>query len=268
MADAVKKLVPIRKVFDDEDFDLSAENQGYYCQQLQCENLSGAMETLGNYKMAALADGAQTLTAGFWFLAHIIPKATGYSFFMLPSNAYSTYHIPLYDPNYPQNPKSADWNTKVLNPHDKAGPAAKFEGFKAHGWQCTKKVTDPDTLEQSDKVMECNDNTILYDLITYNKGTDAKTKNLLKTKKFDFACNQYKAQRAEFQGDQMYVVAQGNNESIVLFKTPDGILCFNWASVEYKGNRPNVGSMSNGLSDCIGFVNELIEREMLGGEKF
>lgn len=268
MADAKVKLVPIRKVFDDEEFNLAAENQGYYCQQLQCENLSGAMETLGSYKMADLANGAQTLTAGFWFLAQIIPKATGYSFFMLPTTAYATYQIPLFDNTYPQNPKSADWSTKVLNPLAPAGPAGKFEGFKAHGWECVKKVTDPDTLEQSDKVMQCNDNTILYDLITYNKGTDAKTKATLKTKKFDFACNQYKASRADFQGDQMYVVGQGNNESIVLFKTPDGILAFNWASQEYKGNRKNVGSMANGLSDCIGFVNELVEREMLNGEKF
>merc|ERR1719295_1031181 len=158
--------------------------------------------------MAALANGAQTLTAGFWFLAQVIPKATGYSFFMLPSDNYATYQIPIYD------------------------------------------------------------NPIIYDLITYNKNTDMKTKNSLKTKKFDFAMNQYKASRAEFQGDQMYVVAQGNNESMVLFKTVDGIIGFNWASTEYKGNRKNVGSMSNGLSDCIGFVNELIEREMIGGEKF
>merc|ERR1719483_1919942 len=73
---------------------------------------------------------------------------------------------------------------------------------------------------------------------------------------------------SEFFGDQMYVVAQGNNESIVLFKFPDGIIAFNWASAEYKGARKNVGSMANGLSDCIGFVNELVEREMIGGEKF
>jgi len=258
MADAAKKLIPIRKIFDDEEYNLAAENNGYYCQQLQCENLSGAWETLGGYKMAALANGAQTLTAGFWFLAQIVPKATGYSLFMLPTTAYATYIIPLFDNQYPQNPKSADWQTQV----------DKFEGFKAHGWKCMKKVTDPDTLEVSEQMSQCNDNTIIYDLITYNKGTDAKTKNSLKTKKFDFACNQYKAQRAEFQGDQMYVVAQGNNESIALFKTPDGILAFNWASTEYKGNRAQVGSMSNGLSDCIGFVNELIEREMLNGEKF
>jgi len=258
MADAAKKLIPIRKIFDDEEYNLQAENNGYYCQQLQCENLSGAWETLGGYKMAALANGAQTLTAGFWFLAQIVPKATGYSFFMLPADHYKDYQIPLYDNKYPQNPKGADWGTQVDN----------FEGFKAHAWKCNKTVTNPDTLEQSLVMSQCNDNTIIYDLITYKKDTDPKTKNSLKTKKFDFACNQYKASRAEFAGDQMYVVAQGNNESMVLFKTPDGILAFNWASKEYKGNRANVGSMSNGLSDCIGFVNELIEREMLGGEKF
>jgi len=258
MADSAK-LIPLRKVFEDEDYNLMAENQGYYCQQLQCENMSGAWETLGNYKMAALANGAQTLTAGFWFLAQVIPKATGYSFFMLPSTAYNTYQIPIYDNQYPQNPKGAEWQASC----------AKFEGFKAHAWKCMKTVTNPETLEQTQEMKDCNDNTIIYDLISYNKSTtDAKTKNSLKTKKFDFACNQYKASRAEFQGDQMYVVAQGNNESIALFKTPDGILAFNWASTEYKGNRKNVGSMANGLSDCIGFVNELIEREMLGGEKF
>jgi len=257
MADSAK-LIPIRKVFEDEEYNLMAENQGYYCQQLQCENMAGAWETLGNYKMAALANGAQTLTAGFWFLAQVIPKATGYSFFMLPSDNYATYQIPIYDNQYPQNPKGADW----------AATCAKFEGFKAHAWKCNKTVTNPETLEQTTEMKDCNDNTIIYDLITYNKNTDMKTKNSLKTKKFDFAMNQYKASRAEFQGDQMYVVAQGNNESMVLFKTVDGIIGFNWASTEYKGNRKNVGSMSNGLSDCIGFVNELIEREMIGGEKF
>jgi len=257
MADSAK-LIPIRKVFEDEEYNLMAENQGYYCQQLQCENMAGAWETLGNYKMAALANGAQTLTAGFWFLAQVIPKATGYSFFMLPSDNYATYQIPIYDNQYPQNPKGADW----------AATCNKFEGFKAHAWKCNKTVTNPETLEQTTEMKDCNDNTIIYDLITYNKNTDMKTKNSLKTKKFDFAMNQYKASRAEFQGDQMYVVAQGNNESMVLFKTVDGIIGFNWASTEYKGNRKNVGSMSNGLSDCIGFVNELIEREMIGGEKF
>jgi len=257
MADSAK-LIPIRKVFEDEEYNLMAENQGYYCQQLQCENMAGAWETLGNYKMAALANGAQTLTAGFWFLAQVIPKATGYSFFMLPSDNYATYQIPIYDNQYPQNPKGADW----------AAQCNKFEGFKAHAWKCNKTVTNPETLEQTTEMKDCNDNTIIYDLITYNKNTDMKTKNSLKTKKFDFAMNQYKASRAEFQGDQMYVVAQGNNESMVLFKTVDGIIGFNWASTEYKGNRKNVGSMSNGLSDCIGFVNELIEREMIGGEKF
>merc|ERR1719285_710171 len=150
--------------------------------------------------MAALANGAQTLTAGFWFLAQVIPKATGYSFFMLPSTAYNTYQIPIYDNQYPQNPKGADWQASC----------AKFEGFKAHAWKCMKTVTNPETLEQTQEI----------------------------------------------------------NESIALFKTPDGIIAFNWVSTEYKGNRKNVGSMANGLSDCIGFVNELIEREMLGGEKF
>merc|ERR1740129_1572937 len=162
--------------------------------------------------MVALANGAQTLTAGFWFLAQVMPKATGYSFFMLPATAYSTYQIPIYDNQYPQNPKGADWQSSC----------AKFEGFKAHAWKCMKNVTNPETLEQTQEMKDCNDNTIIYDLITYNKTTDAKTKNSLKTKKFDFACNQY------------------------------------------KGSRKNVGSMANGLSDCIGFVNELVEREMLG----
>merc|ERR1719489_636251 len=79
--------------------------------------------------MAALANGAQTLTAGFWFLAQVIPKATGYSFFMLPSTAYNTYQIPIYDNQYPQNPKGADWQASC----------AKFEGFKAHAWKCMKR---------------------------------------------------------------------------------------------------------------------------------
>jgi len=259
MADSAK-LIPIRKVFEDEEYNLKAENNNYYCQQLSCENMAGAWETLGNYKMVDLANGAQTLTAGFWFLAQVMPKATGYSFFMLPASAYTTYQIPIFDQQYPQNPKGPDWQAIC---------SSKFEGFKAHGWKCMKTVTDPVTLDPSQEMKDCNDNTIIYDLISYNKTTtDAKTKNSLKTKKFDFAMNQYKASRAEFQGDQMYVVAQGNNESIVLFKFPDGIIAFNWASAEYKGNRKNVGSMANGLSDCIGFVNELVEREMIGGEKF
>merc|ERR1719285_216792 len=123
--------------------------------------------------MAALANGAQTLTAGFWFLAQVIPKATGYSFFMLPSTAYNTYQIPIYDNQYPQNPKGADWQASC----------AKFEGFKAHAWKCMKTVTNPETLEQTQEMKDCNDNTIIYDLISYNKSTtDAKTKNSLKTK--------------------------------------------------------------------------------------
>jgi len=261
MADSAK-LIPLRKVFEDEEYNLQAENQGYYCQQLSCENMAGAWDTLANYKMDALANGSQTLTAGFWFLAQIIPKTTGYSFFMLPAKAYSSYAIPLYDNTfYRQNPKGADWKAKTTN-------NTSFEGFKAHAWECMKTVTDPDTLTQKQENQTCNDNTILYDLISYKKDTDAKTKASLKTKKFDFAMNQYKASRAEFQGEQMYIVAQGNNESIALFKTPMGILGFNWASTEYKGDRRPVGSMANGLSDCIGFVNELVEREMLEGEKF
>merc|ERR1719483_1649922 len=72
--------------------------------------------------MVDLANGAQTLTAGFWFLAQVMPKATGYSFFMLPASAYTTYQIPIFDQQYPQNPKGPDWQAIC---------SSKFEGFKA-----------------------------------------------------------------------------------------------------------------------------------------
>merc|ERR1719499_579863 len=64
--------------------------------------------------MAALANGAQTLTAGFWFLAQVIPKATGYSFFMLPSTAYNTYQIPIYDK--PSLQDSGSWPKSYQRP--------------------------------------------------------------------------------------------------------------------------------------------------------
>jgi len=266
MADASKKkLLKLRKVFDDEDqFDLAAVQGGYYVPHLGA-NLSAAWGVLEQFKMDAIANGAQTsLAPGFWFLAQVIPQATGYSMFILPKSNYGSYAIPLYDNTYPQNPKSVpngDWGAAI-------NQNGKFEGFKAHGWTCTKKVTDPDTLETTDKPVQCNDNTIIYNIITYNKDTDKKTKDNMGTMKFDFAMNQYKANRADFKGDQMWVSAQGNNENIMIFKQPMGIIGFNWPTLEYKGNRTPVGSISNGISDCISFVNELIEKEMLDGEKW
>jgi len=262
MADAKKKLLKLRKVFDDEDqFDLAALQGGYYAQSLGA-NLSAAWGVLEQYKMDALALGAQTtLAPGFWFLAQVIPQATGYSMFFLPKSNYDSYVIPLYDNTYAQNPKGAEWGAKV-------NANGKFEGFKAHGWTCTKKVTDPDTLETSDQQVQCNDNTIIYQMIMYKQDADKKTKDGMGSMRFDFAMNQYKANKADFKGNQMWVSAQGNNENIMIFKQPMGIIGFNWPTLEYKGNRVPVGSISNGVSDCIGFVNELIEKEMLDGEKW
>jgi len=262
MADAKKKLLKLRKVFDDEDqFDLAALHGGYYAQSLGA-NLSAAWGVLEQYKMDALALGAQTtLAPGFWFLAQVIPQATGYSMFFLPKSNYDSYVIPLYDNTYAQNPKGAEWGAKV-------NANGKFEGFKAHGWTCTKKVTDPDTLETSDQQVQCNDNTIIYQMIMYKQDADKKTKDGMGSMRFDFAMNQYKANKADFKGNQMWVSAQGNNENIMIFKQPMGIIGFNWPTLEYKGNRVPVGSISNGVSDCIGFVNELIEKEMLDGEKW
>jgi len=262
MADAKKKLLKLRKVFDDEDqFDLAALQGGYYAQSLGA-NLSAAWGVLEQYKMDALALGAQTtLAPGFWFLAQVIPQATGYSMFFLPKSNYDSYVIPLYDNTYAQNPKGAEWGAKV-------NANGKFEGFKAHGWTCTKKVTDPDTLETSDQQVQCNDNTIIYQMIMYKQGADKKTKDGMGSMRFDFAMNQYKANKADFKGNQMWVSAQGNNENIMIFKQPMGIIGFNWPTLEYKGDRVPVGSISNGVSDCISFVNELIEKEMLDGEKW
>ena len=171
MADASKKkIIDLRKIFEDEDYDLAAENQGWYCQQLQCKNLQGAWETLGNYTIKQLANGAQNLSAGYWFLAQIVPKVTGYSMFVLPDDA--GYRIPLFDNTYPQNHKAlpeGEWKAAISG--------GKFEGFKNYGW------------------------------------------------------------------------------------TP---------TLEYKGpgNRTPVGSVAKGIADCIGFINELIERDMLDGEKW
>lgn len=268
MADASKKkIIDLRKIFDDEEYNLAAENQGWYCQQLQCENLQGAWDTLGGYSIKALANGAQNLQAGYWFLAQIVPKVTGYSMFVLPDNAFKSYQIPLFDNTYPQNPKSlpeGGWKAAISG-------GGKFEGFKNYGWTCEKNVTDQETLLTSKQQVQCNDNTIIYNIMTYDQAkTDPKTKASLGTAKFDFACNQYKANRADFKGNQVWVSGIGNNENIMIFRHPSAIIGFNWPTLEYKGpgNRTPVGSVAKGISDCIGFINELIEREMLDGEKW
>jgi hypothetical protein len=117
MADSAK-LIPIRKVFEDEDYNLAAENQGYYCQQLQCENMSGAWETLGNYKMVALANGAQTLTAGFWFLAQVMPRPLVIPFSCFPQPPTAPIKFLFMTTNIPKTLKAQIGNRHAPNLKD------------------------------------------------------------------------------------------------------------------------------------------------------
>lgn len=265
-AEATKKskgappIAKLNKLYEDDSFDLNSLYNGYY--KDLGENFEAAWETIQttcNEKKMTMQHLAysQTWAQAWSFLASAIPLTTGCSLFFLPANAYASYAISLYDASYPQNPKFADATVS----------GGKFNGLLAHAWSVNMEVTQEDLTTKLQKV-DANDNTIIGKLIGYKESSGKAVQMELSKMKFDFACNKYKVIKAEFQGDQFMISASGNQECIMFFKAPEGILGVNWATKEYKGDRFNVGSL-NGYSSAVqSFYNELVERELLTGEKF
>jgi len=280
MAEAKKAQKPslkLQKVFEDDTFDLGSLYNGYYKAADSGfggeGTFEGAWEAICSRENLILPHLAypnannspfKFAWAHAWsLLSSAIPAATGVSMFMMPTQSYGNYWIPLYDQSYPQNP--------AFSKATLTGTITTFGGLMAYAWSSVEKVTKED-LTQADETVSNNDNNILYKMINYKNEQvpeEQRTKESeLKTLKFSFGLNKYKVVNSQFNGKQICLQADGNQESMMLFKCPEGIIGFNWASSEYKGDRMKVGSLKGIGSNVFTFYNELVDRELITGDKW
>lgn len=268
-APAEKKLhfPKMKDIFEDTEFDLSS-----ICNKEACvdTNLAASWNKItgSGWKIPNVAAGYQQWPAAWNLLAKAIPELTGVSLMFLPAANYQSYQPNLYTqaPYYQMNPKSAPGGELKVKAGDKVSDVA-FYGLCAHGWSAEQDVYKEDLTSSKEQVV-CNDNIIIGKLIAYSENSDAAFKAELSRLKFDFALNKYKVIKTEFKGPHCWIKAEGNQECMMLFKGPDGIMVFNWAMKEYKGNRVKVGSLKGKSSDVQNFYDELYELELLTGDKW
>jgi len=186
----------------------------------------------------------------YWWLAGGMPTLTGYAFSFIPAGTWApVIFTPAKMAAAPlANAYCVNPNTATLN------PKGTFEGFKAHGWKCDNKVTDPKTLEvKVEKETQRNDNTIVGRVAKYAKSSE---KDELKKMKFDFAMNKdYTVKQVECndEGD-LVLLCEANAECLAIFKCQEGIVFINWAQQTYKGARPGVGSLRGKTNDVMQFM--------------
>lgn len=258
------------KDFITSDVDISDKQGGYYtnsfCKvneetgEAYTPDLDGACSAMGDLQKMNYYIDANTYGECHWFWANLFPEMTGVSFCFLASQSYGDYNMYLWDRSYKPNPASKEWNSVMAG-------GSKWDGFKTTGWQCTKKVTNPETLESADTTVVCNDNSIFYHMIEYGKAPTEAAQLALKRVKFDFAFNKDYSIKNIVGNDagELLISAEANNECICLCKCNEGIIVCNWATFEYpdKEARTCLGSLSGIRTQFMDMINAMVEKEII-----
>jgi len=219
------------------------------------ENCEGAFGNLTKWVAYCKKQNWWGNQGAYWWLAGGLPTITGYAFSFIPAGTWApVIFTPAAMAAAPlANAYCVNPNTATLNPE------GKFEGFKAHGWKCDNKVTDPKTLEiKVEKATQRNDNTVVGAVAGYKKSDQ---KDAMKKMKFDFAMNKdYTVKQVECNDDgDLVLLCEASAECLAIFKCQEGIVFLNWAQTTYKGARPGVGSLRGKTNEVMNFMKAMHE---------
>lgn len=206
------------------------------------------------------------------FLGTELPKITGisFTFYGLDEKGKPSYYASIYDANYPQNPVVKE-KLKAVPFNPQTNQVDSFKGLMSQVWSSQQLVRTEEDLDGKLTQVQVNDNTVIWKIYQFDDlktdaERDAKIEEFKKMK-FDFACNQYSVKQCERKDKQVLIMAEGNNECMLIFKFQSGTLLFNWATTEYdskENKRMKLGSLKGKAISVLNFVNTMVEDGMLG----